>query len=87
MKLWVDAKREPEVDWVWCRTEASAIAMLRGGNVERISFSPDQRKLVAAVVDWMIENEIHPERREVHNRGDGVKHPRGLLKLNRVAAL
>lgn len=87
MKLWVDGKREPEVDWVWARTAHCAIVMLRGGNVERISFSPDQRKLVGEVVDWMIENNVHPAKREVHSRNDGVKHPRGFLKLNRVAAL
>lgn len=86
MKLWLDAKREPEVDWVWAKTSHLAIVLLRGGNVEKISFAPDQRKLVAPVVDWMIEHDVHPER-QTHKRDGGVRHPRGLLKLNRVAAL
>jgi hypothetical protein len=72
MKLWIDAHREPEVDWVWSRALPSAIAFLRGGCVERISFAPDQRDLVGPVVDWMIENEVHPQRRGVHNRKSGV---------------
>lgn len=88
MKVWLDAKREPDPDWVWCKAECSAIAMLKGGNVEYISFAPDQRKLVAAVTDWMIENDVHPERREIHKRTDGVKSPRGVLQMiNRAAAL
>ncbi len=87
MKLWVDAKREPDPDWVWAKTDHCAIVMLKGGNVDRVSFAPDQRKLVAPVVDWMIENNVHPARRDVHKRSDGVKFPRGFLKINRVAAL
>lgn len=86
MKLWVDAKREPEVCWVWAKTSHCAITMLRGGCVEKISLAPDQRKLVAPVVDWMIDNDVHPDR-QTHKRTEGVKYPRGLLKLDRVAAL
>lgn len=86
MKLWVDAKREPEPQWVWAKTAHCAIVMLRGGNVERISFAPDQRKIVAPVVDWMIENNVHPSR-TTHKRSDGVKFPRGMLQITRVAAL
>lgn len=86
MKLWVDAKREPDVDWVWTRTVRGAVAMLAGGNVERISFAPDQRDLVSEVVDWMIAAEIHPDRREVHPRHGGVKNPRGMLKIRKVAS-
>lgn len=86
MKLWVDAKREPEVCWVWAKTAHCAIVMLKGGCVEKISFAPDQRKLVAPVVDWMIANDVHPDR-QIHKRTDGVKHPRRLLKLDRVTAL
>jgi hypothetical protein len=78
MKLWLDSDREPEVDWVWSRAAVSAIAFLRGGCVERISFAPDQRELVSTVVDWMIENEVHPDRREVHDSRSGARRPRQL---------
>ena len=88
MKLWLDAKREPDPDWVWCKAECSAIAMLKGGCVDHISFAPDQRKLVSAVTDWMIVNDVHPRRREVHRRNDGVKVPRAMLQImNRAASL
>jgi hypothetical protein len=86
MKLWLDAKREPEVNWVWAKTAHCAIVMLRGGCVDRISFAPDQRKIVAPVVDWMIENNIHPTR-TTHRRGDGVKESRGFLQVISRAAL
>lgn len=78
MKLWLDAHRQPEVDWVWARTARCAIVMLRGGCVERISFAPDQRELVSPVVDWMINNEVHPGSREVHARDGGARNPRTL---------
>ena len=86
MKLWVDAKREPEVDWVWAKTSHCAIAMLKGGCVERISFAPDQRKLISPVVDWMMGNDVHP-RRQVHKRTDGVCYPRGMLRVAGAALL
>jgi hypothetical protein len=78
MKLWLDEHREPEVRWVWARTSHLAILLLRGGNVEKISFAPDQRNIVAPVVDWMIENGVHPVRR-IHGANDGVRFPRGFL--------
>lgn len=71
MKLWLDEKREPSVDWVWARTAHCAITMLRGGCVERISFAPDQRSVVKPVVEWMIANDVHPGR-QTHKRTDGV---------------
>lgn len=74
MKLWLDAKREPSVDWVWAKTPELAIILLKGGNVERISFAPDQRRIVRPVVKWMIANDVHPTRR-THKRTDGVKRP------------
>lgn len=78
MKLWLDADREPEVDWVWARTAHCAIVMLRGGCVERISLAPDQRAMVNEVLDWMIahQSDAHPT---THRPGDGVRYPRGLL--------
>lgn len=72
MRLWLDAHREPDVRWVWSKTVGGAITMLAGGCVEKISFAPDQRDLVAPVVDWMIENEVHPAR-TVHTHTAGVK--------------
>ena len=81
MKLWVDAKRGPEVDWVWVKMPVSAIAMLRGGNVESVSFAPDQSKLVGEVVDWMVENGSTATR-TIHRSTAGVKYPRGLLQAN-----
>ena len=86
MKLWLDAKREPEVDWVWAKTAHCAIVMLRGGCVDKISFAPDQRRMINEVLDWMIEHESRADR-AVHARTDGVKNPRGLLKLRRAASL
>lgn len=74
------------MDWVWTRTAGGAIAMLKGGNVERISFAPDQRKLVTDVVDWMIAHEIHPHRREIHPRNAKVKNRRPMLVSRRVAS-
>lgn len=72
MKIWVDAKRQPEPNWVWAKMPCSAIALLSGGNVEHISFAPDQRKLVKEVVEWMVVNNVHPRIREVHKRNAGV---------------
>lgn len=86
MKLWVDAKREPEVCWVWARTAHCAIVMLGGGCVEKISLAPDQRRLVGPVVEWMIDNDVHPDR-QTHKRTDGVRKPRGMLRLDRAAVL
>lgn len=86
MKLWLDSRREPEVDWVWAKTAHCAVVFLRGGNVERISFAPDQRELVSEVVDWMIDHEVHPARRSVHRHDGGVKYPRGFLKLRRAVS-
>lgn len=86
MKLWLDDTREPEVCWVWARTARCAITLLRGGNVEHISFAPDRRGLVSEVVDWMIENEVHPERRTVHRRDGGAKKPRAFLQIRRQAS-
>lgn len=85
MKLWLDAKREPEVDWVWAKTAHCAIVMLQGGCVEKISFAPDQRKTINQVLDWMIEHESRADR-AIHLRTDGAKKPRKLLKL-RAASL
>lgn len=83
MKVWLDAHREPEVDWVWSRTVQGAIIMLRGGCVERISFAPDQRRdLINPVVDWMIEHGS-AARRSVHRPDGGVRRPRGFLQLKR----
>lgn len=75
MRLWVDARREPEVCWVWCRTAGSAIVMLRGGCVERLSLPPDQRDLTATVRDWLIRHgsELEPE---THSRSAGVRRHR-----------
>jgi hypothetical protein len=84
MKVWLDARREPEVDWVWSRTVQGAITMLRGGCVDRVSFAPDQPDFVEAVVDWMIDNDVHP-RRGVHTHEGGVRLPRGFLGIPRQA--
>lgn len=80
MKLWLDAKREPDVDWVWSKTAHGAIVMLRGGCVEKISFAPDQREMINEVLDWMIENESRADR-TIHPRNGGVKYSRGLVKV------
>ena len=85
MKLWLDAKREPEPQWVWAKTAHCAIVMLKGGCVDKISFAPDQRAIVAPVVDWMIDNDVHPHR-ATHKRGDGVGEPRGFLQVISRAA-
>ena len=85
MKLWLDAKREPDVEWVWAKTAHCAITMLRGGCVERISFAPDQRRIVAEVVEWMIANDVHPGRR-THKRGDGTRFKRPPLQCRAVGA-
>lgn len=85
IKLWIDEKREPDVDWVWTRTVAGTIAMLKGGCVDRISFAPDQRDLVSDVVDWMIDHEVHPARREIHPRSAKAKNPR-MLKIRKQAS-
>lgn len=82
MKLWLDSRREPEVDWVWSRTAQGAITFLRGGCVDRISFAPDQGDAVEAVVDWMIDNDVHP-RRGTHDHDGGVRLPRGFLRIPR----
>lgn len=78
MRVWLDADREPDVSWVWARTAHTAVTLLRGGNVERISFAPDQQKMVDVVLDWMIDNDS-PAGRAVHKHDDGVRFPRGLV--------
>lgn len=62
MKLFLDSHREPEPTWVWAKTAHCAITFLRGGNVDLISFAPDQAKTVEEVTTWMIENCVHPQR-------------------------
>lgn len=86
MNLWLDDKREPDPRWVWAKTSHCAIVMLTGGNVDKISFAPDQLELVAPVVDWMLANNVHPSR-AIHPRSGGVKSSRGLLVCRAVAAL
>lgn len=81
MKLWLDAHREPDVDWVWAKTAHCAIVMLRGGCVDKISLAPDQRPMINEVLDWMIANDARALR-TVHKTGDGVRYPRGLLRVN-----
>jgi hypothetical protein len=81
MRLWLDAHREPEVSWVWAKTARCAIALLRGGCVEKISFAPDQHPLVVEVLDWMIEHGARADR-AVHKHGAGVRFPRGLLRVS-----
>lgn len=83
MKLWVDAKREPEVDWVWAKLATTAITMLRGGCVEQVSFAPDQSKMVAEVKAWMLANGVNPPH-GAHRRGDGVRFARGMLQCRAV---
>lgn len=75
MKLCVDAKRQPPPEWAWAKMSCSAIAFLSGGNVEHITFAPDQRKLVKEVIEWMIANNVHPRIHEVHKRTFGVNTP------------
>lgn len=79
MKLWVDADRPPDVDWVWSKTTQGAITMLKGGCVERISFAPDQPDLVEPVLDWMISNESEAKR-AVHPRSARAKNFHKLLR-------
>jgi len=86
MKLWLDAKRVPDYDWVWATTPACAIVLLRGGCVDKISFAPDQKKIVSPVVEWMIKNDIHPER-QVHRRTEGKRKPPSLVRLVMRAAM
>lgn len=79
MKIWLDTKRQPDVDWVWSKTPAGAITMLAGGCVEKISFAPDQPNLVGPVVDWMIEQDS-PARTAVHSPTAKAKKPRKLFR-------
>lgn len=79
MKLWIDGTRQPDVDWVWSRTSAGAIAMLRGGCVEKISFAPDQPDLVEPVLDWMIGTDTDV-RRTMHKPTAKAKRHRPLLR-------
>lgn len=80
MKIWLDAHREPDVCWVWAKTAHCAITLLRGSCAEKISFAPDQARLVAEVLDWMIEHG-HRADRAVHKPNGGVRYPRGLLRV------
>jgi hypothetical protein len=78
MKIWLDADRQPDVDWVWPKTVGCAIVLLSGGCVEKISFAPDQPDLVEPVVDWMIRHDS-PARRAVHKPTAQARKPRHLL--------
>jgi hypothetical protein len=75
MKLWLDAHREPDVDWVWAKTAHCAIVLLGGGCVERISLAPDQPTVTSPVTDWMIDTES-PSRCSTHTTKCGVKKSR-----------
>lgn len=79
MKLWLDAAREPEVDWVWAKTAHCAITMLTGGCVEKISLAPDQSAITTEVTDWMIAHESSA-RSTIHDTTGGVTKSR-LLKI------
>lgn len=80
MKVWLDSRRQPDVDWVWSKTSHGAIVMLSGGCVEKISFAPDQPHLVEPVVDWMIENDS-TSRRAMHKTGARAKKHRNLIRI------
>lgn len=84
MKIWLDATRQPDVDWVWSKTVGGAITMLSGGCVEKISFAPDQPDLVEPVLDWMIERES-TSRRAVHPTTAKAKNYRKLIRCPRQA--
>jgi len=79
MKVWLDAKLEPEVQWVWAKTAHCALTLLKGGCVERISLAPDQSELTAEVTDWMIASDS-PAHCTVHPVDGGVKVSR-LLRI------
>ena len=79
MKLWLDANREPEVQWVWAKTAHCAMTLLKGGCVDQISLAPDQSELTAEVTDWMIASD-HPPRSTVHPVDGGVKKSK-LLRI------
>ncbi len=80
MKVWVDSLRSPEVDWVWSKMPVSAIRMLAGGCVEKISLAPDQPELTEPVTEWMDSHDVRPVM-TIHGPTDGVRSPRGLLKV------
>jgi hypothetical protein len=86
MKLWVDAERQPEPDWVWAKMPCSAIVFLQSGLVEQISFAPDQRKLVGDVVEWMISHNVHPRVHEIHKRSSGVLTRMLISKVAEIAS-
>lgn len=49
--LWVDAKKVPDLGWVWATTVGCARALIAGGCVEELSLpSRGQRALVAGVL-------------------------------------
>jgi hypothetical protein len=75
VKLWLDAHREPELDWVWAKTAHCALVLLGGGCVEKISLAPDQPSVTGPVTDWMI-NTGSPSRCTTHTTGCGVKKSR-----------
>lgn len=77
MKLWVDSRRQPTVDWVWSQTAGGAIALLGGGCVERISLPPE-RGLRSEICSW-IEESGHQIEIEVHDRRTPVRLP--LIKV------
>lgn len=80
MKVWVDSHREPEVDWAWSKMPVSATRMLAGGCVEKISLAPDQPELTGPVTEWMDSHDVHPIT-TTHGSTDGVRFPRGLMKV------
>jgi hypothetical protein len=80
MKVWLDSRRQPDVDWVWSQTSTGAVILLRGGCVEKISFAPDQPDLVEPVVDWMIENGVTTGR-ATHKTTARAKKHRKLLQI------
>jgi len=57
MRLWIDDVREPPDPerWVWAKTSEEALAILRNGNVEFISFDFDLggRDTAYPIAEWV----------------------------------
>ena len=102
MKVWLDDRRSPypEPDgWVWVRTPAEAIELLRTGEIDAISLDHDlglldgERELTGYdVVTWIeravaTEGFVPPRTIRVHsaNASAAPKMERGIDAIRRLA--
>src|ERR1035437_3768958 len=85
MKVWLDDRREPPLDFVWVKTPAETITLLEAGEVEELSldhdlglWDDDGRELTGYDVLLWIEEQVvlhgyRPPRLSVHSANSAAR--------------